>query len=119
MQIVLLEVNDTTAGSVFNIGVANVPFSGNDPVEDLCAGCDLMGREREQFAELREAPPQPISCDAPTDGKELSDQCEHVAPCQWGIDEALQIRQPSYVEIHRDPVVGEQRQRLGIAESLV
>jgi hypothetical protein len=52
--------------------------------------------------------PQSISGDAATDGKQIAHQFEHVGARRLLIDEASQIRQPAYAEIHRDPFVGEQ-----------
>lgn len=42
MQAVLLEVNDFFAMFVHDVGITDVPFAGNGPVEDLGAGGNFV-----------------------------------------------------------------------------
>src|SRR5208283_5496493 len=67
MQIALLEVYDAFARLVLYIGVANVPFLWDSPVEDLGTGRNLMEHQGDSALKQAQALAQTVASDAPAD----------------------------------------------------
>src|SRR5947209_3073252 len=64
VQIRLCKVDDFFAALVFYVGIANVPFARNGPVENRGPGRNFMNLQGDVFAKLTQRMPYAIAGDA-------------------------------------------------------
>ncbi len=67
VQIAALEVHDAFSRGVLDIGIADIPFLWDRPVEHLCTARNLMKYQRNGVLDDAQALPNTIAGDAPAD----------------------------------------------------
>src|SRR5579862_757264 len=80
MQIMILEINDSFATRILNVGVADVPLSRNGPIEDRGARRYFMNRQRNLLLQSTHCLAKPVSSDAAADWVQLFDKAVHRPP---------------------------------------
>jgi hypothetical protein len=104
----LFEVKDGFSRGVFDEGIADVPLFRHDPIEDGCAGGDLVKREGDERLEEAKALPEAITRDAAANGVEGGDaRIELFAVAGWveaseNVAELVQGNNPKAVSCPRE-----------------
>jgi hypothetical protein len=74
VKIRILEIDDLFAVRVSNVGVADIPFAGHGPVENLGTCWNLMNLKRDALADAAQNLSEPIAGDAAADGVKLGNE---------------------------------------------
>jgi hypothetical protein len=77
VQVARARIDDAAAAAIFDVGVADVPFARDRPVEDLGAGRDFKSLSRDVLSDQVERLAQPVARDAAADRVELRHQRVH------------------------------------------
>ena len=78
MKVGSLKVYHAVAPRILNVGIADVPFPGNGPIENLCASRNLMNLERDLFFDNTQRFANSIASDAPTERIKLAYHAIHL-----------------------------------------
>src|SRR5579859_4516876 len=77
VKIGALEVHHTLAPSILHIGVTNVPFLWNDPIEYWRAAGNFIQLQRDISLKLAQRRTQTLARDAATNGKKVGRELPH------------------------------------------
>jgi hypothetical protein len=84
VQVVAAEINDAFAGRILHIGIADVPFARNRPVEHLGAAGNFAHLDRNFFFEPRQRLPHSVAGDTAADRVQIADERMDGGACRQG-----------------------------------
>src|SRR5882762_3921545 len=93
MQIRLLKVDDALAPRILHIGVADIPFLRNGPIEYLRTGRDFSQLQGNSLLEETKSLTEAITGNTAADGIELRYQAIHRLALSQGIETVLEFAQ--------------------------
>ena len=91
VEVAVREVDDAAPGGILDVGVADVPFLRDGPVEDLGARRDLVELQGDPLADPAQGLADPVPGDAPADREQLLHEPEHLGPGLLGIELQHQV----------------------------
>ena len=91
VEVAVREVDDAAPTGILDVGVSDVPFLRDGPVEDLGARRDLMQLQGDPFADPAKGLADPVAGDAPADREQLLHEPEHLGPDTVGIEVERQV----------------------------